>query len=225
MEINWRYLIFMAIAVPLAMFYVKKMMSKVPAELTNRLQGIGLHPVNSGKSGAAAFFSTSGAEFRGTYKGWPAGYNQGAGASVKQSIHTQAGSVATGSEFWVGEALAAPPLAVTERNDDSLKRLNVTWPRTDVATGDAAFDQRFRVRCDDPAFAQRVLTPSARQWIAQAPVPLLMVHQGRVVFPLTRAPSDPQLMMKQPELFLDTAGAVAHEIRAAIQERDRLHSR
>lgn len=214
-SINWRYAIYAAIVGPIALWLVKKQIGKAPDGLARALGRLGLAPVESGDGGSVGkALSPRGARFRGTYKGFAAGYNQGAGAFVRRRIGTRAGALAVGTEFWVGEDLPATKLVIHEYGDRTIHETDVIIPEQVVPTGDPTFDARFRVCCDHWTWARAVVDPNVRAWLVHAPVPALVVMEGRVVYPLLRPTTPPGLLVDRPDIFLDTAGNLAHAIRA-----------
>jgi hypothetical protein len=160
-----------------ALYFVRRSMGRVSDQGAEKLARVGLQPVPGTPKG--------GTSFAGRYRELECGYHWGNTAKLKNRVGTRVGSVTAGSEFWVKLGFDGPPLAVVERGDKAWKPFEGTVvPRAEVTTGDPAFDQRFRVRCEDPAWAQAVLGPEARARLLQFPLLFLVQVDGQVIFPL-----------------------------------------
>lgn len=206
----------------LTVVVIRHYMGNVPQHLSARLKQLGFRAVLVRQQGLDAILRPSGGRFVGTYKAWSAGYCQGWSAAVRRTMHVGTYiPVSIGMEFWLGEGLAGPDLAIVERG--AVPETTMKLPKTRVPTGDADFDKRFLVLCDVPSFVSQVVTPNVRSSMSRAPVPCLIFHAGRVLYPILRSIPDAQRFAQLVPTFLDTCGALAQEIRH-VQERNPAHA-
>ncbi len=186
-----------------ALYFVRRSMGRVSDQGAGKLARVGLQPVPDTPKG--------GSTFAGRYRDLECGYHWGSTARLLNRVGTQVGSVTAGSEFWVTLGFDGPPLAIVQRDDKAWKKFEgEVVPRNEVPIGDPAFDQRFSVRCDDPAWAQAVLGPTARAQLLQFPLVFLVQVDGQVIFPLyfdgTRLFDAMGVSMKEGWGLMDRAG-------------------
>jgi hypothetical protein len=172
--LQWAIPVAIGIAV---LIYMQRSLGKVGAAGQAKLARFGLRPEpDAGKGGST---------FAGTYQGIRCGYHWGKTAHLLNRVGTDVGVLTAGSEFWATLGFDGPPLAIVERNDKGWKKFEGhVVPRAEVPTGHAAFDQRFRVRCDDPAWVQRVLRPGVCDALLAVPLLFLVQTDEKVIFPL-----------------------------------------
>ena len=86
--------------------------------------------------------------------------------------------------------------------------------KADIEIGDAAFDERWVVKCVNPAYASAVLTPALRAWLmtfdADKVTPVLEARDGDVV-----AVIDGEHLDRIPAL-LDMADTLARHLGATL---------
>lgn len=159
------------------LYFIRYRFGRVSKVGVDKLAQFGLHRVpGTGGSGTA---------FVGTYRDLRCGHNSGSTAHLNVRSSTDVGTVQTGWEFWVELGFDGPPLAIVERNDNGWKHFEGTFvPLAEVPTGDAAFDQRFAVRCQDASWVARVITPDLRAQLLQWPFLFLVQTDRKVYFPL-----------------------------------------
>jgi hypothetical protein len=184
-------------------FIMQRMMGRVSKQGTEKLMRFGLSPVPG--------TSKSGSSFKGRYRDIECGYHWGTTAFLTSRVNTQGGNVTSGSEFWVALGFDGPPLAVVERGEKAWRRFEgADVPKAEVPTGDPAFDQRFAVRCEDPAWVQTVLGPAVRAQLLQVPLLFLVQADQKVIFPLyfdgTRLFSAIGADMKEAWSIMDHSG-------------------
>lgn len=189
----------------------------------------GLYPVGKLPTNAQVLDATQPLQFVGTYRGLPAGYNQGRAAIsfYTQKVRYQSAdpnsyySFATGMEFWVGEHLNGPSLAIFERNDPTWNLLSAGLiPQNEVQFVDIAFANRFHVRCDSGEWALKLISPQLRKALLAMPFVFLLVHQGKVIFVMAFSGEnfakafgkDLRQTTQEPKQFLEAAWLLANEI-------------
>lgn len=202
-------------------YYVKRVMGRVSSQGAEKLARFGLAPVPGASKG--------GSTFQGRYRGIDCGYHWGDTAILHAESHTGYGTITSGSELWASLGFDGPPLAIVERGDKGWKRFEGgPVPRAEVLTGDPVFDQRFSLRCEDPAWAREVATPRLRAHLLGIPLVFLAQTQARVIFCLyfdgTRLfdafgvpMKDGWALMDRANIFLDAAILLVEEMSVARQ--------
>ena len=176
-------------AIGLVMLVVcARLMNRTGRRETAILQQLGLSQVVRDNRVAGDRFD---GVFRGVAAGYATGQRMVTGAvrSTRPGVIDRMGEqiLCQGSEYWVELDGRLSALAVVDREDvDRVKTAEQLVGGQPVTTGSRAFDRRFSVWCDDPAWARAVLDHSARHKLLSQPHVALFAVDDRVIFSVSR---------------------------------------